>query len=314
MRRYKRPRGEQGLNNSLRDLQVRKLTSLPQGRPVDQLIFLFTLSFQSNGIPVAVKGEMTQQLGNNSLCGRGREFVERIYWLRQVPWPEYNIIRAGVIPYVVINNHVMLALGVDKQSQELTDFGGGVRDNDVDPIAAALREFREESKGVFGEENYSRDNYTNSFCLIKQFSWRNQPNRHMMIILQQVDESYLIRSEDAFVAQAASAKDEVSAIQWCSEGMFRELVYTPQVTRMYTRVKRFIANCISFGRLIYWLKVRGGMEAQNPNFGSQLQLKTVSSTDSAPWLEEPKCFFKRRRGSERRPHLNLTSHTVTQCC
>jgi len=246
-----------------------------------------------------------------SLCGRGREFVERIYWLRQVRWHEYNIIRAGVIPYVVINNHVMLCLGVDKGTQELTDFGGGVRENDEDPITAAIREFHEESKGVFGSENYQIQNYANSFCLIKQSSWRNQPNRHMMIILQQVDESYLTRSEDSFVAQPITPRDEVSAIQWCSENMFRELVYTPQTTRMYSRVKRFVANCISFGRLIYWLKVRGGMEAQNPNFGTQLQLKTISTNDAQPWIEEPKCCFKRRRGTERRPHLNLTSHTIT---
>lgn len=237
--------------------------------------------------------------------------MERIYWLRQVPWPEYNIIRAGVIPYVVIGNRVMFCLGVDKETQELTDFGGGVRENDGDAVTAALREFREESKGVFGEENYQKEAYTNSLCLVKQFSWRNKPNQHMMIILQQVDESYLNQSEDSFADLPLLPRDEVSAILWCHENVFRELVYTPQITRMYSRVKRFIANCISFGRLLYHLKIRNGMELQNPGFGSQLQLRNISSNDAKPWIEEPKCSFKRRRGNERRPHLNLTSHKAT---
>lgn len=252
-----------------------------------------------------------------SLCGRGKEYTERIHWIRQVPWNELRIVRAGVIPYVIINNHIFLCLGVDKKSKDLTDFAGGIRDADGTALAGAIREFREESKDVFGEENYREENYIDSLCLIKRIPFKDRNDSyHMMIVFHEVDESYLSSAMDDFSRTDITCKDEVSAIAWFSENMFKQLVYTPESTRMYNKVKKFIANSISYNRLMYFLKLRGSLKRNNPGFGESLILKApTASIDSSPWFEEPNressCYFKRRRATEYvRPRFNLSSYNL----
>jgi hypothetical protein len=251
-----------------------------------------------------------------SLCGRGKEFVERIHWIRQVPWNQLRIIRAGVIPYVVIDNHIFFCLGVDKKSRDLTDFAGGIRESDSSPLAGAIREFREESKDVFGEENYREEAYIDSLCLIKRIPFKDRNDSyHMMIIFHEVDESYLSGAMDDFARKDITARDEVSAIAWFSENPFKQLVYTPENTRMYNKVKKFIANSISNNRLMYFLKLRSSLKRNNPGFGESLVLKaSVANTDSMPWFEEPTrnnaCYFKRRRVMENRPRFNLSNYNL----
>lgn len=60
--------------------------------------------------------------------------------------------RAGVILYTLKDEVLYFGFGVDAESHELTDFGGGVRyREDRDPITAALREFNEETLYMFEE-------------------------------------------------------------------------------------------------------------------------------------------------------------------
>jgi len=70
-----------------------------------------------------------------------------------INWSKVQPLRAGVIPYIKNekDNTPIFALGVDVNFRELTDFGGGVSyKKDKNAIVGALREFREESLGVFG--------------------------------------------------------------------------------------------------------------------------------------------------------------------
>lgn len=233
-----------------------------------------------------------------SLCGRGKEFVEKIFWVRHVDWTKYNIKRAGVIPYTVINGHVHFCLGVDFKTKELTDFGGGIRDSDESPLHGALREFREESNGVFGEENYDSDKYMDSPCLIKNITQKS--NYHMMIVFQEVEPCYLSSTMAKF---QMSTNEEICAIFWGGEPIFRQLVYTPDATRMYTKVKKFIANCISFNRLVYFLKLRSQLAKSDPYFSSSLIINTRS--EDGHCFDEPVCSFKRKRSDVRRPQLNI---------
>ena len=223
--------------------------------------------------------------------------MESIYWASEVDWTQFNVVRAGVIPYVVVGSQIMFCLGVDRETSDLTDFGGGFKDSDGSPLGAALREFKEESKGVFGPENYQLTALDNSLCLIQTMGYRQGVVRHMLIVLLEVEGRFLNLSEDTFRELVLTSKDEVSAIQWCTENAFADLVYSARVTRLYSRVKNFITRCITFPRLIYWLRsVRGN----RPRLSFQ---KTGQRTPAPPAL------FIRRQSCLKRPRLTLTCAT-----
>jgi hypothetical protein len=61
--------------------------------------------------------------------------------------------RASVLPYVIRNNNgkrkIYFLLGIDRETGEITDLGGGVK-RDEFSLEAGLREFREESDEIFG--------------------------------------------------------------------------------------------------------------------------------------------------------------------
>jgi hypothetical protein len=70
--------------------------------------------------------------------------------------PSTTIRRAGVIIYTVYRGCAYFGLGLDSASHDPTDFGGSVRDRDryrdgeqESALRAALREFDEESLGIF---------------------------------------------------------------------------------------------------------------------------------------------------------------------
>ena len=237
--------------------------------------------------------------------------IERIQWVRHVPWEKYNIIRAGVIPFTVRDNHVYICLGVDKQSKELTDLAGGIRETDINPLEGAIREFKEESKEVFGEENYRSENYLDSPCLIKKIPFKNKLDKdyHMMIIFQEVEEMFLKTALPIFNTKDVTSADEVIALLWCSESVFKQMVYNQDNNRMYAKVKKFIASCISFRRLMYFLKLKSSLSKNIPSFSEHIILRF----DYSDLIEQkdPQCSFKRFRMDTRRPRLNLTGHTIS---
>lgn len=58
--------------------------------------------------------------------------------------------RAGIIIYTIYHKQLYIGLAVDSASHDLTDFGGRIYyDNDFDCITGSLREFHEESLGLF---------------------------------------------------------------------------------------------------------------------------------------------------------------------
>lgn len=58
--------------------------------------------------------------------------------------------RAGVIIYTTIGGRLYFGMGLDTRTHDLTDFGGGVvYSKDKDCIVGALREFEEETLGIF---------------------------------------------------------------------------------------------------------------------------------------------------------------------
>lgn len=75
--------------------------------------------------------------------------------LRTVDLYQNKQLRAGVIVYVEIPNankpQLFFCLGLDQRTGDITDFGGGVTKKDPTALHAALREFHEETLGIFTE-------------------------------------------------------------------------------------------------------------------------------------------------------------------
>ena len=61
--------------------------------------------------------------------------------------------RASVLPYVIKNDgnqrKIYFLFGIDRETGDITDLGGGVK-RDEFSLEAGLREFREESDEIFG--------------------------------------------------------------------------------------------------------------------------------------------------------------------
>ena len=56
-------------------------------------------------------------------------------------------LRVGILPYTIMNNQIYVLIGIDRKSGDLTDFGGGRKQNESF-VNGALRECREETEGV----------------------------------------------------------------------------------------------------------------------------------------------------------------------
>ena len=76
--------------------------------------------------------------------------------------------RASVLPYVVKNNNgkrkIYFLLGIDRETGDITDLGGGVK-RDEFSLEAGLREFREESDEIFGNIYDHPNDYMRNIAL-----------------------------------------------------------------------------------------------------------------------------------------------------
>lgn len=72
-------------------------------------------------------------------------------YVYNIPWINLRPRRGGIVPYRLINGIRYFGFGIDRWFNQGTDFGG-MLDYDIDENAlkGALREFSEESLGIFG--------------------------------------------------------------------------------------------------------------------------------------------------------------------
>ena len=74
-----------------------------------------------------------------------------ISYLKNLDIAKCTQTRAGIIVYTIINNDLFFIVGIDTDSNDITDFGGGVNIKKGETvIKGGLRELMEESLGVFG--------------------------------------------------------------------------------------------------------------------------------------------------------------------
>lgn len=128
--------------------------------------------------------------------------------------------RAGVIICTKINDAKYFCLGVDSKYGTLTDFGGGVKNNETFAQAAA-RELKEESLRVFNFKSsdiykYSDIVYDGNMCI-------------MFLRIKFSDINKLVMQFHKRLSR--SSHSENSSIMWIPEKVFNELVRTGREVR-----------------------------------------------------------------------------------
>ncbi len=149
---------------------------------------------------------------------------------------ELKTSRAGVIPYVIINNSIYFLLGVDNRTKELTDFGGGVKASE-NSIEGAIREFREETNSIFGKKMYSEgafsDCITVSDCV------------KMTILFKKIDKKWIANASRKFYFRTKYTQglryQEIDKLLWIHEMDFRTMVRHNNLNFiLWEKIRRFL--------------------------------------------------------------------------
>lgn len=148
--------------------------------------------------------------------------------------------RAAVVPYIVRvdtrgNKKLHFLLARDQDSGDITDLGGGVKQNEY-ALLAALREFREESDEIFGSLYYNINNLATNVALLGE---------RMSVIFIPLPDIWYDIAPEKFSAKRLSqprskkrSHDEVSELLWIDEDEFRRLI-SPRNRKMWVRVRKF---------------------------------------------------------------------------
>jgi len=139
----------------------------------------------------------------------------------------FRPIRAGIVPVVDLFGEKYYCFGVDHKYQEITDFGGGIRyKRDENVLYGALREFSEESLGIFG--------YISPTDLQEDDAIFDKDT---LIIFHRDDEIDINRKAHLFSERyKRQTRPEVSDVIWFSHEEVKQLVYgeTPIRPNMHT--------------------------------------------------------------------------------
>jgi len=150
-------------------------------------------------------------------------------------WSKLRPARAGVIPYIIKDSKVLFAFGLDAQFRELTDFGGGVSyKRDKTAVVGALREFSEESLGVF--RDLEPKDVENCFVMY---------NINMMIIFLPVDVDPKDKNKLFHEYLQDEENPEVCDIVWLTEEELNESLNLKS-RLIYVRVRDLIVGAGDF--------------------------------------------------------------------
>lgn len=149
--------------------------------------------------------------------------------------------RGGVIIYTVKDDAVYIGLGLDSNSHDLTDFGGGMiykTDNDV--VHGALREFHEETLGIFQDVNPKN---------ITECPVVYDKNNLIIFIHLSIDPDIASRTFNEKFSEQTS-RVEVCGITWLTWENFQNIIRTTGESPMFVRVQRFLNRVGDFAYLL----------------------------------------------------------------
>jgi hypothetical protein len=160
--------------------------------------------------------------------------------------------RAGIIIYTVVNGSTYFGFGLDAKTHDLTDFGGGVRyKTDINVLRGAIREFEEETLGIFDPFKIED---------IKQCPVIYDENNLIIFIHLNIDPDTICKTFNEKYKQVVNKpriidenhkyiKDpEVCGITWLTWEEFRFCIVTKGI--MFYRVQNFLSRAGDFSYLL----------------------------------------------------------------
>jgi len=137
--------------------------------------------------------------------------------------------RAGVILYCVIEGKVYFLFARDRRTYDLCDFGGHRDDHDPNALATALREFREESGGIFAQHKVS----------LRQIALYD--DNMAILFLPIATDRY------ASVIKKFQHNIEVTALCWIDEKQLQTLVYhsNGQHEHLWSLTAKFLRGSVA---------------------------------------------------------------------
>lgn len=163
--------------------------------------------------------------------------------VKDIPNRDKNQKRAGVIVYTIRDGLIYFGLGVDADYGALTDFSGGIRYSIEDTLTGALREFQEESLGVFGD--ISREQLDSSLAVYSEsmmtiFIYVHCDMNQICSIFQN---SYVIENNP-----------EIREIQWLTKRQFFNKIHQKDPHLMYHKVYELLSKAYQeHGDFVYFL-------------------------------------------------------------
>ena len=147
--------------------------------------------------------------------------------------------RGGVIPYTIVGNRVYFLLARHGETNELGDFGGGVKKSEFS-LNGSFREYDEESNGIFSKYYSSSNDFLDKLALVD--------GERMAVVFVPIDKTWL-RNRNAQKAFTESknengrkSSNEISEVVWVDEEKFVQLV-TRRTSRnedkLWTLVQKF---------------------------------------------------------------------------
>lgn len=165
--------------------------------------------------------------------------------------------RCGVIPYSYDSNtgNLVYLLAKHKKTGELGDFGGGIKKNEF-ALLGGLREFKEESRGIFGNKYENTNNVVDKVVLL---------DNNMAIIFIYIDQKWIQEANSLFINTSLTTSkesdhrgtpkeksytsrnkysDEISELVWVNEFEFQRLVMGEKIrgNMMWKKIKIFLCK------------------------------------------------------------------------
>lgn len=158
-------------------------------------------------------------------------------------------IRAGVIPFTIKNNYLYFLLGIDRETRELTDFGGGVKITES-MVDAAYREFFEESCRLFCND-ISKNDVTRSVAITNGV-------QNTAIFFVYIDSTWLQRAESEFNGcqrklPKVKKYNELIGVKWVNEQDFKSMAFDKCNQCMWKRIQNILCENTSWNELRFSL-------------------------------------------------------------
>lgn len=155
--------------------------------------------------------------------------------------------RAGIIPYVKLNGQIYFLMGIDAQTGEYSDMGGGLKINET-IISCAMRELIEETRELI-QPDYLKQikvgvyDKTNSNCII-------------FCELKNTKIYYTICENFNTSNKHGLEYDEMSGLIWLTRDEMIENIYGEN-SKMWSRIKYTLSNCGNFDDHLLMLLMNG---------------------------------------------------------